>query len=145
MSQALSNRRVADISVNDLQVLVETLVEKVLRGYELRPRKHFIDDEGWLCFRDERAYAEYLDKQERSPSEVRAYFVKDGVKVVYSDEELLPETSIRLGEIHREIETGASLIEHAELRKRLGMSCGIRGAKRSSLGSSASTMRSIGN
>jgi hypothetical protein len=136
MSQALLNRRVADISVKDLQVLVETLVEKVLRGYELRPRKHFIDDEGWLCFRDERAYAEYLDKQERSPSEV---------KVVYSDEELLPETSIRLGEIHREIEAGASPIEHAELRKRLGMSCGIRGAKRLSLGSSASTMRSIGN
>ena len=121
MSQALLNRRVADISVKDLQVLIETLVEKVLRGYELRPRKYFIDDKSWLFFRDEQAYAEYLNKQTRPPSEIMACFIQDGVKVVYSDEEPLPETSIRLEEIHREIEAGASLVEHAALRERLGV------------------------
>ena len=121
MSQVLLDQRVADMSVKDLQILVETLAEKVLRSYELRPRKYFLDDEGWLCFRDEQAYAEYLDKQERPPSEVKACFIEDGVKVVYSDEDPLPETSTRLEEIHREIEAGASLVEHAALRERLGV------------------------
>ncbi len=121
MSQALLDQRVADVSVKDLQVLIETLVEKVLQSYELRPRKYFIDDEGWLCFRDEQAYAEYLDKQERPPSEVKACFIENEVKIVYSDEEPLPETRLRLEEIHREIETGASLVEHAVLREKLGV------------------------
>ena len=109
------------MSVKDLQALVETLAEKMLQSYELQPRKYFLDNEGWLCFRDERAYAEYLVKQERPPSEVKAYFIEDGVKVVYSDEKSLPETSIRLEEIHREIEAGASLVEHTVLRERLGV------------------------
>jgi len=121
MSQALLDRRVADMSVKDLQVLVETLAEKVFRSYELRPHEYFVDDEGWLCFRDEQAYAEYLDKQERPPSEVKACFIEDGVKLVYSDEEPLPETSIRLEKIHREIEAGAPLVEHSALRERLGV------------------------
>ena len=121
MSQALLNQHIADMSVKDLQTLVEALAEKVLQSYELRPRKYFIDDEGWLCFRDEQAYAEYLDKQERPPSEVKACFIEDGGRVVYSDEEPLPETSIRLEEIHREIETGASLVEHTALREWLGV------------------------
>lgn len=121
MSQVPLDQRVADMSVKDLQVLVETLAEKVLRNYELRLHKYFIDDEGWLCFRDEQAYSEYLDKQERPPSEVKACFIEDGVKMVYSDEEPLPETSIRLEEIHREIEGGASLVEHTTLRERLRM------------------------
>ena len=121
MSQMLLDRRVADISVSDLQVLVETWVEKVLRGYELRPRKCFVDDEGWLCFRDERAYVKYLDKQKRSPNQVNAYFIKDGVKIVYSDEEPLPEISIQLERIHHEIENGVTLVEHAALRERLGV------------------------
>ena len=43
------------------------------------------------------------------------------MKAVYSDEELLPETSFRLEEIHREIEAGAPLIGHAALRERLGV------------------------
>ena len=121
MPQALSDRRVADMSVKDLQMLVETLAEKMLQGYELRPREYFIDDEGWLCFCDEQAYAEYLDKQERPPSEVRACFIENGVKAVYSDEEPLPETTTRLEEIHRGIEIGASLVEHAALREKLGV------------------------
>jgi len=117
----LLDRRVADISVNDLQVLVETWVEKVLRGYELRPRKCFVDDEGWLCFRDEQAYAEYLDKLAKLPGEVRACFIENGAKITYSDEELLPETLSQLDDIHREIENGVSLIKHATLRERLGV------------------------
>jgi len=121
MSQVLLNQRVADISVSDLQVLVETWTEKVLRGYKPRPRKYFIDDEGWLCFRSEQAYAEYLDKQERPSTQVKACFIKDGVKIVYSDEEPLPEISFQLEKIHHEIENGATLVEHAALRERLGV------------------------
>jgi len=121
MSQALLDQRVADVSVQDLQVLIETLVRKVLQSYELQPRKYFIDDEGWLCFRDEQAYAEYLDKQERPPGEVKACFIENEVRIVYSDEELLSETSAQLEEIHREIEAGTSLVEHAVLRDKLGV------------------------
>jgi len=68
---------------------------------------------------------EYLDRQERLPSEVRACFIEDGTKVVYSDEESLPETSIRLEEIHREIEAGAPLVEHAVLLINLRLCFGL--------------------
>jgi len=121
MSQVLQEQRVADMRVEELRVLLEALAEKVLQDYELQPRKYFIDDEGWLCFRDERDYAEYLNKQERQPSEVKACFIEDGVKMAYSDEEPLPETSILLEEIHGEVETGAPLVDHATLRERLGL------------------------
>jgi hypothetical protein len=121
MSQVLQEQRVADMRVEELRVLLEALAEKVLQDYELQPRKYFIDDEGWLCFRDERDYAEYLNKQERQPSEIRACFIENGVKVVYSDEEPLLETLALLEEIHGEIETGALLVDHATLRERLGL------------------------
>ncbi|MEA3339101.1 MAG: hypothetical protein U9R15_03960 [Chloroflexota bacterium] len=121
MSQISLDQRVADMRVKDLQVLVDTLMVKALQSYELRSRKYFIDDEGWLCFRDEQDYAEYLDNLAKLPGEVRACFIENGAKIIYSDKELLLETLSQLDEIHHEIENGVSLIEHATLRERLGV------------------------
>jgi len=93
----------------------------VLRDYEIRRREYFIDDEGYLCFYNEQAYAEYLEKQKKLPGEIKACFIESGAKIVYSDEELLPETSARLEEIHRQVEAGVPMTEHDALRKRLGV------------------------
>ena len=121
MSKVLERRRVSELTVEDLQEMMKTLMRKVLRDYEIRRREYFIDEEGYLCFYDEQAYAEYLEKQGKLPSEVKACFIEDGVKIVYSDEEPLPETSAKLEEIHRQIKMGVPMTEHNALRKRLGM------------------------
>lgn len=121
MSRVLERRRVSELTVEDLQALIESLMREVLRDYEIRRREYFIDEEGYLCFYDEQAYAEYLEKQGELPSEVRACFIEDGVKIFYSDEELLPGTASKLEEVHRQIEAGALMTEHDALRKRLGV------------------------
>jgi uncharacterized protein with NAD-binding domain and iron-sulfur cluster len=121
MSRVLERRRVSELTVEDLQALIESLMREVLRDYEIRRREYFIDEEGYLCFYDEQAYAEYLEKQGNLPSEVKACFIEDGVKIVYSDEELLPETLAKLEEIHQQIEAGVPMTEHDALRKRLGV------------------------
>lgn len=121
MSQALERQRIGELTMEDLRVFMESLMRNVLRDYEIRRRDYFIDDEGYLCFYDKQAYAQYLEKQGKLPSEVRACFIKEEVKIVYSDEGLPPETSARLEEIHRQIESGVPMTEHNALRQRLGV------------------------
>jgi hypothetical protein len=121
MTQLMSDQFVSSITLEDLQKLIESKVKEALRDYELRRRDYFIDDEGNICFDNERAYADYIDKQGRPPSEVKAYYVENGVKIVYSDYEPLPRLLSELEEVHKQIETGASMTEHRELRKRLGV------------------------
>ncbi len=43
------------------------LDKEALCDYELKRRDYFIDDEGFICFGNERAYAYYIDKQHRPP------------------------------------------------------------------------------
>jgi len=104
-----------------LQRLIESKVKEVLRDYELKRRDYFIDAEGYICFSNEQAYADYIDKQGSPPSEVKAYYVENGVKIVYSDYEPLPRLLAELEEVHKQIEMGASMTEHGELSKRLGI------------------------
>jgi hypothetical protein len=121
MPRVLMDQPVSNITVGDLQKLIESEVKEALRDYELKRRDHFIDDEGYICFGNERAYADYVDKQGRLPSEIKAYYVEDDVKIVYSDYEPLPRLLADLEEVHKQIETGASMTEHSELRQRLGL------------------------
>ncbi len=121
MAHTLLDQPVNSITVGDLQQLIGSKVKEVLRDYELKRRDYFIDDEGYICFGNEQAYADYIDKQDSPPSEVKAYYIENGVKIVHSDYEPLPRLLADLEEVHKQIETGASMTEHGELRKRLGV------------------------
>jgi hypothetical protein len=121
MPRILVDEPVSSITIGDLQELIGSKVKEVLRDYELKRRDYFIDDEGYICFGNERAYADYIDKQDSPPSEIKAYCVENGFKVVYSDYEPLPRLLADLEEVHKQIETGASMTEHGELRQRLGL------------------------
>ena len=121
MPSILLDQPVSSITVGDLQQLIGSKVKEVLRDYELRRRDYFIDDEGYICFDSERAYANYIDKQDSLPSEIKAYYVENGVKIVYSDYEPSPRLLAELEEVHKQIETGTSMTEHDALRKMLGI------------------------
>jgi len=121
MSRVLEGQHVSELTVEDLRTLIESLMREVLRDYEIRRRGYFIDEEGCLIFYEEETYAEYLEKQGKLPSDVKACFIEDGVKIAYSDEEMLPETLTRLKEIHRQIKAGVPTTEHDALRERLGV------------------------
>lgn len=121
MPRILLDQPVSSITVGDLQKLIGSKIKEALRDYELERRDYFIDDEGCLCFGNEQTYADCIVKQDRPPSEIKAYYVENGVKIVYSDYEPLPRLLAELEEVHKQIKTGASMTEHGELRKRLGL------------------------
>jgi hypothetical protein len=102
-----------------LRQLIETFRE-VIR----EEREHYIDDEGYLVFSSERAYAEYLEKQKgKLPSEVQAYFIDEhGLKVVYSDYEPTPQKARELAETRQRIAEGkAKLYALEEVTRELGL------------------------
>ncbi len=74
-----------------------------------------------LCFGNERDYADYVAKQDNPPSQIKAYFLEQGIKVAYSDYMPTPEFADELDQILDQIEKGAPLTEHATLRQRLGV------------------------
>lgn len=121
MPRILLDQPVSSITVGDLQKLIGGKVKEALRDYELKRRDYFIDDEGYICFGNEQTYADYIVKQDSPPSEIKAYYVENGVKIVYSDYEPLPRLLAELEEVHKQIEIGASMTKHDELRKRLGV------------------------
>jgi hypothetical protein len=121
MPSLMLDQPVSSITVGDLQQLIGSKVKEALRDYELKRREYFIDDKGYICFGNERAYADYIDKQGSPPSEVKAYYVENGAKIVYSDYEPLPRLLAALEEVHEQIEAGISMTEHGELRERLGL------------------------
>jgi hypothetical protein len=121
MPSILMDQLVSSITVGDLQKLIKSEVKEALHDYELKRRDHFIDGEGYICFGSERGYADYIDKQDKLPSEIKAYYVENGVKIVYSDYEPLPRLLAELEEVHKQIETGASMTEHSDLKERLGL------------------------
>jgi hypothetical protein len=91
-------KRVADLTVAELRELIRQVVRE-----EQRPAVD-VDDEGYLVFRDEAAYAAYLGAHpDKYPSELCAYYIDPhGLKVHYSDYELTPEKARELEEIRRE-------------------------------------------
>lgn len=116
MIETILDKPVASVTLREL---IETFRE-VIR----EEQKHYIDNEGYLVFSNERAYAEYLDKQEgKLPSEVRAYFIDEhGGKVVYSDYEPTPEKARELAETRQRIAEGrAKLYTLEEVTRELGL------------------------
>ncbi len=116
MRETILDQPIANLTLREL---VETFRE-VIR----QEREHYIDDEGFLVFSTERAYAEYLDKQKgKQPSEVQAYFIDEhGFKVVYSDYEPIPQKSRELTETRKRIAEGrAKLYSLEEVARELGL------------------------
>jgi hypothetical protein len=116
MQQTTLDKPVASVTLREL---IETFREVIREEQE-----HYIDDEGYLVFSNERAYAKYLDKQRgKLPSEVRAYFIDEhGLKVVYSDYEPTPEKAKELTETRKRIAEGkAKLYNLEEVARELGL------------------------
>lgn len=116
MSETILDKPVASVTLREL---IETFRE-VIR----EEREHYIDDEGYLVFSSERAYAKYLENQKgKLPSEVQAYFVDEhGLKVVYSDYEPTPEKAKELAETRDRIAEGkAELYNLEEVARELGL------------------------
>ena len=121
MRSGLLDQPVSSLTVREMGHLIESRVKELLQEYGFGPRDYFIDDGGSLCFTSEEAYANYLSKQDKPPSEVNAYYIENGVKIVYSDHEPSPELVAQLEEVHQQIEAGAPLTEHGDLHQRLGV------------------------
>jgi len=96
MSELALDQPVGIITVGDLRELVREVTRE--------ERRYYIDDDGYLVFLSEDAYADYLDKQEgKLPSEVRAYFMDEqGYKAFYSDWVPTPEYAKELDEARKE-------------------------------------------
>jgi hypothetical protein len=100
MSELALEQPVGTITVGDLKELLREVVRE--------EQSYYIDDDGYLVFLSEDAYADYLDKQEgKPPSEVRAYFIDEqSYKAFYSDWVPTPEYARELEEARREIAEG---------------------------------------
>ena len=96
MSELALDQLVGTITVGDLKALMRDVLREE-RGY-------YINEEDYLVFLSEDAYADYLDKQEgKLPSEVRAYFIDEqGYKAFYSDWVPTPEYAKELDEARKE-------------------------------------------
>ncbi|MBL7183899.1 MAG: hypothetical protein ISS50_05555 [Anaerolineae bacterium] len=120
MGETILDRPVASVTLRELIETFREVIHEVIR----EEQEHYIDDEGYLVFYNERAYAEYLDKQKgKLPSEVQAYFIDEhGLKVVYSDYEPTPEKARELAETRQSIAEGrAKLYGLEEVIHELGL------------------------
>jgi len=86
---------------------VEELKE-IIRQVVAEQREYFLDEDGWLVFTSEEAYARYLERHpDKMPSELKACFIDEhGIKAYYSDYELTEEGMRRLEEARKDIEAG---------------------------------------
>ena len=80
MTETILDKPVTSVTLRELIEAFRKVVHEVIR----EEQEHHIDDEGYLVFSSERAYAEYMDKQKgKLPGEVQAYFIDEhGLKVV---------------------------------------------------------------
>ena len=120
MGDTILDKPVASVTLRELIKTFREVIHEVIR----EEQEHYIDDEGYLVFSNERAYAEYLDKQKgKLPSEVQAYFVDEhGLKVVYSDYEPTPKKTRELAETRQRIAEGrAKLYALEEVTRELGL------------------------
>ena len=104
MRETIMDKPVASVTLRELIETFREVVHEVVH----EKQEHYIDDEGYVVFFSERAYAEYLDKQKgKLPGEVQAYFIDEhGLKVVYSDYEPVPEKAQELAEARQRIAEG---------------------------------------
>jgi len=107
-------KTIAEMSVDELRELIRQIVAE--------QREYFLDEDGWLVFTNEEAYARYLTRHpDKMPSELRACFIdENGVKAYYSDYELTEEGLKRLEEARKDLETGRTY-SWAEVKRALGM------------------------
>jgi len=107
-------KTVAEMSVDELKELIRQVVAE--------QREYFLDEDGWLVFTSEEAYARYLSRHpDKMPSELRACFIdENGVKAYYSDYELTEEGLKRLEEARKDLEAGRTY-SWAEVKRALGM------------------------
>jgi hypothetical protein len=107
-------RTVAEMSVEELKELIRQVIAE--------QREYFLDEDGWLVFTSEEAYARYLAcHPDKMPSELKACFIdENGVKAYYSDYELTEEGLKRLEEARKDLEAG-STYSWAEVKRALGM------------------------
>lgn len=120
MRETILDKPLASVTLRELIETFREVIHEVVR----EEREHYIDDEGYLVFSSESAYAEYLDKQKgKLPSEVQAYFIDEhGLKVVYSDYEPTPEKTRELAESRKRIAEGtARLYNLEEVARELGL------------------------
>ena len=71
---------------------VNEAISKVIQNYGLKSRDYYLDEEGYLVFKSENEYSDYLNTQkDKFPSEIRAYFLDEqGYKCFYDDESKIP-------------------------------------------------------
>ena len=68
MRETIMDKPVASVTLRELIETFREVVHEVIR----EEQEHYIDDEGYLVFSSERAYAEYMDKQKgKLPGEVQ--------------------------------------------------------------------------
>ncbi len=105
MSEVTLDQPLSSITVGDLKELMQDWMREAIAK---RRGDYFLDDDGYLVFTTEEAYAAYLDRHEaKLPSEVRAYFIDDqGYKTRYSDWEPTPEYADELDTAEKEIAAG---------------------------------------
>ena len=105
---------VGQMSAGDLKELIRQVIRE--------EQSFHLDDEGYLAFHNEAAYAAYLDTQpDKYPSEIRAYYIDErGFKIHYSDYEPTPEKARELKEARREIAEG-DVVDGEEVFRELGL------------------------
>ncbi|MFA0745846.1 MAG: hypothetical protein LASZOEIN_002660 [Candidatus Fervidibacter sp.] len=107
-------KTVAEMSVEELKELIRQVIAE--------QREYFLDEDGWLVFTSEEAYARYLAcHPDKMPSELKACFIdENGVKAYYSDYELTEEGLKRLEEARKDLEAGRTY-SWAEVKRALGV------------------------
>jgi len=106
-------KTVAEMSVEELKELIRQVIAE--------QREYFLDEDGWLVFTSEEAYARYLAcHPDKMPSELKACFIdENGVKAYYSDYELTEEGLKRLEEGKRQIAEGRFVTLEESRRRRM--------------------------
>jgi hypothetical protein len=106
-------RTVAEMSVEELKELIRQVIAE--------QREYFLDEDGWLVFTSEEAYARYLAcHPDKMPSELKACFIdENGVKAYYSDYELTEEGLKGLEEGRRQIAEGRFVTLEESRRRRM--------------------------
>ena len=107
-------KTVAEMSIEELKELIRQVIAE--------QREYFLDEDGWLVFTSEEAYARYLAcHPDKMPSELKACFIdENGVKAYYSDYELTEEGLKRLEEARKDLEAGRTY-SWAEVKRALGV------------------------
>jgi len=90
-------KKVSEMSLAELKALIKKLLREELQHHCC------VDEEGYLVFHSEAAYARYVECTGKRPSKVKAYWIDEyGLRYRYSDYQLRPEVERELDRIHKE-------------------------------------------